>query len=538
MRSGTTLINFGSSLPFGERTTRTLEGFAAGKLGAVLLGAAALGLVFALYPLRAPSATRMDVLLIGMAVLAQGAGYAAATLVSRPAAGAFLPFLSLLAAPAAFFLSSDALAAGSFLMVVTLGVALELCLVRANKTYILPLAALAVPMLVALAVSSPAWGAVVAAVLVLGAPVGGAYVHSPAASATGVGVPVAGGAEISKNLLITALAPEGRRLVVTDTMGKIDEALTPERGEAFAEGSLTEATLIADRVNLLHAMAETARGHAPREPMTLRLREGRGGAGYPMAAQFASYIVRFSAVPAHPGRVAVLMEPAQAPEVAEVTPAATANVSLLARALHDSLAPFNAGMGFLEMVADPRLAPRDFMALHDFAAEAHKAMGEAHRNAVLLGLWMRIYQDEAHARARTEVAPRRLLTEVLRLMNLEEMEKRGDLVGDGSFDGPVAYTLHINAVRFALATLLRFGMGAAHVDLAMAEEAGDLVFVLTRREGGDHPATTDAFQHALEEAAARMGDTAFEMMGPGCRRVRLRGVALSRRMAESIRIAS
>lgn len=538
MRSGTALINFGSSLPFGERTTRTLEGFAAGKLGAVLLGAAALGVFFALYPLRAPAATRIDVLLIGIALLAQGAGYALATVVERERISLLLPLLAILAAPAAFFLSSDALAIGSFLALIGVGVALDLCLLRGARGYLLPLAAMAVPMVVALGVAAHAWGAVVAGLLMIGAPLAGALLRAAPEALVQTAPELNERGGTSADLLASALAPEGRRLLVTDTMGKIDETLTPARGEAFPDGSLTEATLIADRVSLLHALAEAARGALPREPMTLRLREGRGGAGYATAAQYAPCVVRLSTVPAHVGRIAVLIEPVQAQEVAEPTPTSGANASLLARALHDSLAPFNAGMGFLEMVADPRLAPRDFTALHDFAAEAHKAMGEAHRNAVLLGLWMRLVQDEDHARARSEAAPRRLLTEVLRLMNLDELEKRGDLVGDASFDVPVAYTLHVNAARFALATLLRFGMGAAHLDVAVAEETGDLVFEVTRREGGDHPATADAFQHALEDAATRMGDAVFEMTAPGSRRLRLRGAALSRRMADAIRIAS
>lgn len=538
MRSGPTLMKFGSYLPSGEGTMRQAEALAAGKLMAVLAGACALGLAFALYPLRAPTTTRADVLLIALALLAQGAGYAGAIFFGAHQRHRILPLLNLAALPAALLLAPSLLAQGAFAALVVLGVALELALVTGARRLLLPLAALAVPALVALGVSATAFGALIAAVLVILAPLAGAFYRAPVREAAQASEAAVSPAKAGLDLLALALRPEERMLLVTDAMGMIDDSLTPLRGEAFPDGSLTEATLIADRVALLHALADAARGVEQGQPITLRLREGHGGAGYPMPPRFEPHVLRLAPLAGFKGRVGVLVERAQPRE--EIAPAAPqlANGNQIARALHDGLAPFNAGMGFLEMVADPRLAPRDFTALHDFAAEAHKAMGEAHRNAVLLGLWMRLALDEGYARAKGDLGPRRLFTEVLRVMNLEEMEKRGDLVADSGFDLPVSYTMPVNAVRFALATLLRFGMGAAHVDVAFAEEGGDIVLTLTRREGGDHAAMADALQSALEEAVARSGTMSFEAVTPACRRLRLSGMAHTRRVADAIRIAS
>lgn len=538
MRSGPTLMKFGSYLPSGEGTMRQAEALAAGKLVAVLAGACALGAAFALYPLRTPAATRLDVLLVAITLVVQGAGYAAATLVGTSARTRLLPLLTLGLLPAALLLSPSAMAQGAFVALVALGALLELALLLGAHRLVLPLAALVVPALAALLVSAPLFGAAASGLLAVCAPLAGSFYRGGARAAAKPAATETASAQTGDNLLGIALAPEGRTLLVTDTMGMIDGALTPPRGEAFPDGSLTEATLIADRVALLQALAEAGRGKSMAHPLNLRLREGHGGAGYPMPPRFENHVVRLAPLAGTAGRVVVLVEPALAREVAEPVAPQGTNGSKLARALHDGLAPFNAGMGFLEMVADPRLAPRDFTALHDFAAEAHKAMGEAHRNAVLLGLWMRMSQDEGFARARGDLGPRRMLTEVLRLLNLEEMEKRGDLIGDASFDLPVSYTMPVNATRFALATLLRFGMGAAHIDLAIREDGGDLTLTLARREGGDHAPMADAFQSALEEAVASAGDMAFEVAGPASRTLRLRGMAHARRVAESIRIAS
>jgi hypothetical protein len=133
------------------------------------------------------------------------------------------------------------------------------------------------------------------------------------------------------------------------------------------------------------------------------------------------------------------------------------------------------------------------------------------------------------------------------LLNLEDMEKRGDLNAQASLDSGQSYTLPLNAARFALAVLLRYGLGAAHVDVELRHEGEDLVFTVLRRQGGESAEAADAFQQVLEQAAmqagAAAGETAsgrfvFEAAGQGARALRLCAVAATRRVSDTLRLAS
>lgn len=543
MRSGTTPRNFGSWMLSGRELARPEDALVAGKLAAILLGALALCTVFALFPLRAHALTRADILTVALALVVQGLAYAAILLgaARRPGLVSLIPLLTVpllaLAKPAPLVL-------GGFAVLAVLAAAVEFALLLRLRRIVAPLAALALPALVALGVIAPHFGMIAAGLVLIIAPLAGAFLPV-SALATGKtdAVPAPQPAALP-SLLAAALAPEGRVVLVTDAMGLIDPALTPELPGAalgFPGGSLTEATLIADRVALLQMLAQAARENRETKVVSLRLRHGPLGAGYPAPGHFETSMLRAFPLPGHPGRAGVLIEfeaREAAPHPAPLAQGQTNSAALLARALHDGLAPFNAGLGFLEMVADPRLAPRDFTVLHDFTAEAHKAMAEAHRNAVLLGQWMRLTQDDAHAQTRGETSARRLLTEAIRMLNLEDMEKRGDLLANESLDTGESYALSLHAARFALAALLRFGLGAAHLDLELSVEGDDLAFTVTRRDGGEHAASADAFQQALEQAAMASGEFVFEAAGQGARKLRLRAVAATRRASHALRIAS
>lgn len=535
MRIAATQRFFGSIIPQPDEAARPNAQLVAGKLAAILAAAGALGLVIALFPLRASAATRADVLALAPVLAVQGLAYAVAMLKgARP-----LPVLTLAALPAALVWQATPLAALAFAATVVLAAAMEACLVAGARRAVLPLAALCLPALVTLAVFSRQPGATLAGLTLL-VPALLAWRLAVAHPVSMHAAPADDANPLLPTLLNAALSSEARVLAVTSLTGVIDEALTPGVApllERFPGGSLVEATLIADRVALMQLLSEAAHGKAP-APVALRLREGPGGAGYASAQAYAPVLLRAFALPHTADRVAVLVEPAVAAPQVGAAPRQVTAPAQLARALHDSMAPFNAGMGFLEMVADPRLAPRDFNTLHDFAAEAHKAMVEAHRNSVMLGQWMRLSQDEAYAAQRSEATPRRLLTETLRMLNLEEMERRGDLLVDAAFEAPLSYALPINAARFGLACLLRFGLGAARAELELAEEAGDLVITLRRIEPQDHHHAPDAMQKGVEEAAAQAGNLLFEEAGAGSRRLRLSRVAASRRTADALRMAS
>lgn len=527
----------GSILLQPAQSARPQASLVAGRLAGILAAAGALGLVFALFPLRTPAGTRADGLALACVLVVLGLGYAAAML--KPSARRLLPLLTLTALPVALLWQAVPLAALAFAALVLIAAAVEASLLGKARRLALPLGALAVPALVALAVFSRQPGAVLAGLSLLVPALVAA--HLAFKGTTPVVRPEADEPQaLLPALLHAALACESRVLAVTGLTGVIDAALTPDAEPLltrFPEGSLVEATLIADRVGLMQLLSQAAHGKAP-GAMTLRLREGPGGAGYAGALAYAPVQLRAFALPERADRVAVVIETAVPGAPASLAPRQAAAPSHLARALHDSMAPFNAGMGFLELVADPRLAPRDFNTLHDFAAEAHKAMVEAHRNAVLLGQWLRLSQDEAYANQRSEATPRRLLTETLRLLNLEEMERRGDLRVDPAFDAPVSFLMPINVVRFALAGLLRFGLGAARIDLELSEEAGDLVITLRRSEMPDHHHAPDAMQKGVEDAAAQAGNLLFEPAGEGVRRLCLSRVAASRRTADALRLAS
>jgi hypothetical protein len=540
MRSGSTLRNYGSWMLSPQELARPEDALVAGKLAAILLGACALGVVFALFPIRAPAGTRADLLAVALVLAVQGLAYALG--VARQFVSSLL--MSLLAVPLLALARPEPLALGAFAALAVLCCLLEFAVLRRQRRLVAPLAALVLPTLVALGVLAPSFGIIAAGLVMAMAPLASAFLPvSRLASIPEEATSTPRDAALPA-LLAAALSPEGRVVLVCDTMGLVDKALTPARPEAaqpFPGGSLTEATLIADRVALLQMLAQTAREGRASKAVVLRLRQGPLGAGYPAPGHFESCQLRAFPLPGYPGRAAVLIEAEAydtARQVAHVATPQPRNTALLARALHDGLAPFNAGLGFLEMVADPRLAPRDFTALHDFTSEAHKAMCEAHRNSVLLGLWLRLTQDEAHAATRGETGARRLFTEALRLLNLEDMEKRGDLVASESFDNGQSYALSLHAARFALAVLLRFGLGAAHVDLDMKEEGADLLFIIRRKEGGEHAVAVDTFQQALEQAAMTRGECVFEAAGQGARQLRLCAVAATRRVSDTLRLAS
>lgn len=332
-------------------------------------------------------------------------------------------------------------------------------------------------------------------------------------------------------LLDASMRGGARQILVTDIVGALDKS---EAGgfesrlvaEIFPEGSLVAATLIADRVALLNALSRAVHAGETTDKIEIRLRREPVGAGYPVPPRYDAFTCAVHPMPGVEGRAVVTLEPVAAQashdvvggNACEIEAIGGPNAALLARGLHDCNAPFNAGLGFLEMIADPRLAPRDIATYRDFAAEAHKAISEAHRNSVLLGRWLRNAQairekDEAVA----EIAPGRLVADAVRVLNLRDAVERGEirLVEEGTL--PLA-RLSLVAARFATETLLRFAFGH-HGSVVHAAQVGhDLM--LTCRLAGSEPEDmrVDGFQQALEGAAEAFGAVRFET-GAGERRV-------------------
>lgn len=312
------------------------------------------------------------------------------------------------------------------------------------------------------------------------------------------------------NALLQASAEGGtRQMLVTDIVGTLDPLAAKGfeqhlHAEMFPEGSVVAATLIADRVQLLNALSRAIHSGERTESLRLRVRRDPAGAGYPMPPRYDAVDCAVYPMPGVADRavVALGVSGAMASDAAPVVATSgLPDAAVLARAMHDCTAPFNAGLGFLEMIADPRLAPRDIATYRDFAAEAHKAISEAHRNSVLLGRWLRQVRAAEEPVEMAEIAPARLVQDGIRGLNLRDAVDRGELRVIEAESLPVAAVSLVRA-RFAVEVLLRFAQGQARSEVRLSRQGHDLV--LTCRAIGEDAddVAVDAFQDALEKAAS------------------------------------
>lgn len=309
-------------------------------------------------------------------------------------------------------------------------------------------------------------------------------------------------------LLGAALTSRRRRLLVTDSVGSIDTASDPAFArllmeQDFPDNSLVGAVMIADRVLLLDALSRAIHKHQGTEGLTIRLRCDPAGAGFPAPPRFTPHHVSIQPLPDTENRAIVLIEeidssPAGTP-VAE-RPAMPDVSPVLARALHDSTAPFNAGLGYLEMIADPRLSPRDVNTYRDFAAEAHKSVLEAYRNTVLLGRWVKLlHGDPAERLARSNLMPRRMVNDAVRTLNLREAEDRGQLRIAEAESLP-AVSLPPALARFAVEIFLREAQYGGPVRVTIAREGEDLILRSQRQTPAEPQEVEDVFGTVIEDA--------------------------------------
>ncbi|MCZ8182101.1 MAG: hypothetical protein O9322_03955 [Beijerinckiaceae bacterium] len=304
-----------------------------------------------------------------------------------------------------------------------------------------------------------------------------------------------------------------RQVLVVDQVGALDaEGEAPFRRHLlethFPERSVVAATLIADRVPLLQALSRAIHEDRTTEGLVLRLRRDPAGAGFPLPPRYDRYTCTVAPLPGEPGLAIFLYEPAER-VAAEPSPARKGDPALLSRALHDSVAPFNAGLGFLEMLADPRLAPRDPATTRDFAAEAHKAIGEAHRNTHLMGRWLRALQDGPDEPA--DILPNRLLSDGIRALNLREAQDRGLLAVTAPAGLPAA-RLPLPAARFAVEIMLRRAMAREGARLEWLRDGADLL-VTCHAPPSDEAPMADPFEAALCEALAGESGIGFSAAG-------------------------
>jgi hypothetical protein len=496
----------------------------AARLAGILAASLAIGLAIALFPARGALATRLDVLALAGVFIANIGAFLMLGRAFRPGLQP-MTCLPLLALPFALMAGVDLpiLAALGVISMLDIAVSLE---ARGRR----------------IRLAAAGLGGLVAIAAFAGAPSPGAAGLMIAALAPLVWLAISAFAPRASQdrraddgiahqaLLGIALRDARRHLVLTDIVGTIETRSeagfgTALAGAVFPEGSIVSATLIADRVALLNALSRAIHNGESVEALELRLRLEPAGAGYPSPPRYVAHRVSIYPVARGDARAILAFEPAvedERPLVQDV--ATTTDSATLARVLHDCNAPFNAGLGFLEMIADPRLAPRDIATYREFAAESHKAVTDAYRNTVLLGRWLKLSENRAaHLRESAEAVPQRLVNDAVRALNLRDAEDRGELRISVEEGLPLAQ-LPVGLARFALEVLLRGALGMAPARITVSREGADLVVACRAVAGHRPPAEDDAFQNAIETAVSGEGALiAFASAGPDERTLRFTG---------------
>lgn len=501
---------------------QTTARFHIARLAGILAATSLMGLAILMLPVRGSAATLGDILGLSGLLAANVIGF-----IFRDRLGSLLTaFCSLLAAP---FLLAAGIPVSAFLTVISL-VGLEAALTAAPTAKIRYAghAILAVATFLALAACitvAPGFGSM--AMILTG------YASLVAAALAGFKRPAPGVEDAAKTEIarLTALVQATSQAVqhdmlVSDIVGTIDGDRASAFGhhlmhERFPDHSIVAAALIADRVILLNALSRAIHAGERTDDLVVRLLRETAGAGYPVPPRYDAHRCSVHPMPGVVGRAVVRLEAitdegvavqrASHPEPVRLA----ADHDLLARALHDCTAPFNAGLGFLEMIADPRLAPRDISTYREFAAEAHKAISEAHRNSMLLGRWLK-----AHAAGAEEgeigIVPGRLVSDAVRALNLRESVDRGEIriIND---EAQAMAKVSAGAARFATEVLLRFAQGQHGSEIHVARRGSDLVLACRIMGGESDDIQINSFQQALEAAASVSGAIRFDEDGTGGR---------------------
>lgn len=261
--------------------------------------------------------------------------------------------------------------------------------------------------------------------------------------------------------------------------------------------SLMDAVLIVDRPPLLQALSRAVHAGEASAPFHIRL---RGCSTSDAGTGFVPHLCRVVPAEGVHAHAIVVLEP-----VAEERGSACIAETQLASGLHDAVSPFNAGLGYLEMLCDPALALDDIGTIRHYAGNARNAVQAAHRNNVLMGRWLRLMQRKTAEPARA-LSLMALLNDAMRALNLAQDES--GLLIRGEREALVM--IDEDAARFAVMVLLRGGLvNHRHgtglcLDVAAVPEGVRLSLSL------DEAPQADMFQSALEEAVTGFGTFRFE----------------------------
>lgn len=328
-------------------------------------------------------------------------------------------------------------------------------------------------------------------------------------------------------LLDVALSRFPGPVLIVDGVGAVQQleqqAMFAEhlRAAALPGGSLTETLLVVDRPVLLQALSRAIHDQLPSENLTLRMRDFAG------AGQYGPKLCSIWPVAGLPGRALVLIagQPEEKAVFHENVATQAGDQALIQRAMHDAVSPFNAGLGYLELIADPRLAPRDLASTRHYAQEARSALIEAHRNTALMGRWLKLLTASQQMQ-RERVDLTRIASDAARIFTSAEGD--AELIEIEAGTGNVHAEIAGEAARFAIGVLLRGALRASDaVRIKITSSGNDAVIrvcpvgAATNTHLGE-----DVFQMALEQAAQGFAPVRFTQ-GAGEHSLVLRGVVVA-----------
>lgn len=328
-------------------------------------------------------------------------------------------------------------------------------------------------------------------------------------------------------LLDVALSRFPGPVLIVDGVGHVQQA---EQQATFAEhlrtaivpgGSFTETLLVVDRPVLLQALSRAIHDQLPSENVSLRMREA-GQEGH-----YGPRLCSIWPVAGLPGRALVLIVDQPKGQEHPVDPSSSqgADQALIQRAMHDAVSPFNAGLGYLELIADPRLAPRDLASTRHYAQEARSALIEAHRNTALMGRWLKLL-TAPQPMPREQVDLVRMAQDAARIFTSAEGDSARIEIDTGA--APLHADIAGDIARFAIGVLLRGSMQASEgVQISMTTTGTDAI-IRVRPIGAVKaaPRSEDLFQMALEQAVQGLAPMRF-IDGAGEHSLVLRGAVIA-----------
>lgn len=317
--------------------------------------------------------------------------------------------------------------------------------------------------------------------------------------------------------LTAALESNNQILLMVDRSGMIEastlhlnEGAQKRQGEPaeydpalLAPGLyLGDAILISDRVALFQAISDAIHKGITREDVLIRLREVMPEGGYTHPPCFIAHAMRVTAMKEISSRAIITLKPIE--EAAAQPAQARPSLQISARAVHDFVSPFNASLGFLEILMDEKLAPKGEASSREFAQKAHQAVMAAFRNATLLAKAITVQDHAQNKPEGTKQMFSALLHDAMREMGMHS-QAGGNAVHIECGSAGDRFVIEPDKLRFALQVMLTIGLNAAKEGdklalVAAADDEADCQIMLriSATARGALP-LADGFEQVLEK---------------------------------------